>query len=159
VLIYHSSKYEHEVLQPAFKHTGVEVQWDQTESNHYLYAAKSRDDVIDMGLASALEQSFKVNRVQTRDQNITIVIENGAVSPTREDLLGIVVYLYTIFKAPEDGWEAVNNRFNNLADEFKTKNDIQRNIRKVEKIEMKEWLRHRKVTVLNSAGKPAWSGW
>lgn len=159
MLIYHSSKYEHEVLRPAFKHTGVEVRWDETESNHYLYAAKSRDDVIDMGLASALEQSFKISRVQTRDNRIDITVEKGEPLPTREDLLNITLYLYTIFKAPEDGWEAVNNRFNNMSDEFKTKNDIQSNIRKVEKIQMKEWLRHRKVTVLNSIGKPAWSGW
>lgn len=158
MLIYHGSKYEHKVLQPAFKHTGIEVNWDQTESNHYLYATKSSDAATDMGFASALEQSFKIRRVQTRGNNIRITIEEGPL-PTREDLLKISVYLYTIDKKPEDGWEPVNNRFNNMADEFKTKNDIEANIKKVEKIDMKEWLRHRKVTVLNSIGKPAWSGW
>lgn len=159
MFLYHGSKYKHRELKPAFMWTGTEVNWDQTESNHFLYATKARDAAIDMGFASALEQSFLLKRIQTRGNNIRITIESGPM-PTREDLEKITVYVYKIEKVQKDGWQAVNNRFNNMSDEFKTDKPIpESSIREVEEIVCKDWLKGRKITVLNAIGKPAWSGW
>lgn len=157
--LYHGSKYKHRELKPAFMWTGEEKNWDQTESNRFLYATKARDAAIDMGFASALEQSFVLKRIQTRGNNIVITIESGPM-PTREDLKKIVVYVYKIKKVDADGWQEVNNRFNNMPEEYKSERVIpESSIELVEEIKMEDWLKGRNVTVKNGVGKPAWSGW
>lgn len=157
--LYHGSKYKHRELKPGFMWTGEEKNWDQTESNRFLYATKARDAAIDMGFASALEQDFLLKRIQTRGNRVVITIESGPM-PTRDDLKKIVVYVYKIDKKDADGWQEVNNRFNNMAEEYKSdKNIPASSIVQTQEIKMADWLLAREITVKDALGKPAWSGW
>lgn len=121
--LYHGSMYSHDTLRPGFYYTKKEVNWDETESNRFLYASSIREDSIDQGFASALEQKFQIVGYKSSPGEILIFSDpNRTISQT--DLKSIVIYVYKIKYTPSDGWVKNNNQHNNLLTEWKTKNTI-----------------------------------
>jgi len=97
-----------------------------------------------------------VHRYVENGRHIEIEIDKGYL-PTLKDLHGIEIFLYTIEMLPGDSWVKVNNKHNGLDTEYKTEATVTRGIVKKEKIDMEQWLQHRKVTI--SEVKPAFARW
>lgn len=158
MLLHHGSKYNHVELMPGYKRTGEKINWDETESNDYLYATTSADDATGMALASTVEQSFQLDRFQHHDDKITITVSSEGELPTLEELLKLQVYVYTIKFDPKDGWEKVKNQHNNMDGEYRTKKNIKSNIESTKVVKMANWLKNKKVTIIRSK-KPQWLNW
>lgn len=157
--LYHGSKYSHTELKPGIKHTGEKKQWDETESNEYLYATTSKDDAIGMALASTVEQSYLLDRFQHHDNVIRITVAEGKEMPTLEDLLKLKVYVYTIEFDSKDGWEKVKNQHNNMDGEYRTKKTLKNNIVGQQMIQMSKWLKDKQVVITSPDKKPKWAKW
>lgn len=142
-VLYHGSAYWTNVLKPGFKHTGVEVQWDETESNKFLYATTERETAIGLGLASAIEKAYTLNQYQIRGNSITI---NTDQKITVVDLYELEVWIYTIHPGPKENWSLNKNPHNGLDTEFKTDHTI-RSVRTVERVDIKKWLRNKDVII------------
>lgn len=155
-LLYHGSGFKQTELMPGYYRSGNLVEWDETESNKFLYVTTDREVAIGQGFASTVEKVFKVHRYHEDGMNIEIEIDKGPL-PTRSDLEKIEIYLYTIEMKPADGWVKVNNKHNGLDTEYKSEETISRAIIDCEKVDMKKWLEHRHVTV--SRVKPNWARW
>ena len=145
--LYHGSKYSHAELMPGYKRVGKKITWDHTESNEFMYATTSKDDAIGMGLASTVEQSYLIDRFQHHDNVIRITISEGE-PPTVEWLLKLQIYVYTIKFDSRDGWEKVNNQYNNMDGEYRTKRAIKSNVEQSNIIQMMEWLKGKQVIIL-----------
>lgn len=155
--LYHGSAYKHTELKPGFEHSGVEVNWDKTESNRFLYAQASKIETQLLGLASAIEKKYVLTRYNYRAKNITIEIEEGERLPTISDIHSLAVWLYEIDKREEDGWIKSDNPYNQINNEWKTTNTIKEAILSVDKINIQELLRDRHVTIRHA--KPAYADW
>jgi hypothetical protein len=154
--LYHGSGYKQNELMPGFKRSGVLVEWDQTESNKFLYATTDMDTAIGQGFASAAEKLFNMSRFSEKGMEILIEIE-GDKLPTIEELTTVNVYLYTIEMLPRDEWQKVNNAVNGLETEYKTEHTIKSGLHSVEKIDLAKWLAHRHVKIVR--GKPHYVKW
>lgn len=154
--LYHGSGYKQTELMPGFKRSGVLVEWDQTESNKYLYATTDMDTAIGQGFASAVEKLFKMNRFSEKGHEILIEIEGDKI-PSLEELQSVNVYLYTIDVRSFDEWEKVNNAVNGLETEYKTQHTIKDGLHSVEKVDLKKWLGSRHVKIIR--GKPSYAKW
>jgi hypothetical protein len=150
--LHHGSKYNHTELKPGYERVGKTINWDQTESNEYLYATVSKEAAIGMSLASTVEQSYLLDRFQHHDNVIRITVSEGQL-PTIEDLLKLQTYVYTIRFDQKDGWVEVNNKFNNMSGEYKTKNTLKSNIEQVSVIQMEKWLKGKQVIILGPEDK------
>lgn len=118
--LYHGSFFKADVLRPGFDHTGVEITWDVTESNRWLYATGDRTLAIEMGFASALAQ-------------VGVQVENFSTEPGRlrvwsrpvvdEKILAKIgrIYLYTV---SSNGFHEVRNRHNNAEGEYKRQGEV-----------------------------------
>ncbi len=122
-VLYHGSTFLHDELKPGFHHTGQLVQWDHTESNHFLYASTLEKDAFDQAFAGWLERTYQIDHYQSKDGKITVTLSTQKV-PTPEELEGVTVYVYEIAVHPEDWWVKNNNLHNNLTTEWKTENVI-----------------------------------
>jgi hypothetical protein len=130
MILYHGSGYRHQELKPGFHHTGVEVNWDEVESNHFLYASTIREDAIDQGFASQMEQKYRIRRYNSTGK--TVSIELDPAFPVKvEALEKLKIYVYRIKQRPVDGWVKNNNPHNNLKTEWKTDHVIKDAIEKV----------------------------
>jgi hypothetical protein len=150
--LHHGSKYNHTELKPGYERVGKTINWDQTESNEYLYATVSKEAAIGMSLASTVEQSYLLDRFQHHDRIIRITVSEGPL-PTVEDLLKLKTYVYAIRFDPRDGWEKVNNQYNNMSGEYKTKKTLKSSIEQVFIIEMEKWLKDKQVIILGPEDK------
>lgn len=150
--LYHGSGYKQDELMPGFKRSGKLVQWDVTESNEWLYAAVHKEEAIAMGFASTLEKLFQIKRYKTQGREILVEIESGRI-PTQADLNAVQVYLYTIQKDDKSQWVLVNNAYNDLKEEYKTKATLTDCLVKVEAIDMAKWLAGKKITVRGPGGR------
>lgn len=130
MILYHGSGYKHKELKPGFHHTGVEVNWDEVESNHFLYASTVREDAIDQGFASKMEQLFAIKRYVSSGGRIRIDLD-PAFPVTVEEIEKIKIYVYRIKQRPNDGWVKNNNPHNNLTTEWRTDHVIEAAIDKV----------------------------
>lgn len=142
-VLYHGSAYWTNELKPGFEHTGIEVQWDETESNRFLYATTERETAIELGLASAIEKAYTLNSYQTRGNAIMI---NCDQKITVKDLYDLEVWIYTIQPGPKENWSLNKNPHNGLSTEFKTDHTV-RSIRAVDRIDIKKWLRNKDVII------------
>lgn len=150
--LYHGSGFKQDELMPGFKRSGKLVQWDVTESNEWLYAAVNKEEAISMGFASILEKTFTVKRFKTEGRCILIEIESGRI-PTLAELKALQVYLYTIQKDDKSGWVRVNNLYNDLKDEYKTKETLTDCIECCEAIDMTRYLGQKQITVKGPGGR------
>lgn len=145
-LLYHGSRFKQPELMPGFNRSGKLVQWDETESNLFLYASSVKDVAIELGFASAIEKLFNVTRFRVENKEITIETE---LSISQNDLAHAPVYLYTIACQAKDGWKKNNNEHNGIDTEFKTQRTIL-NILQCERVDIKEWLKQYQVTLKNT---------
>lgn len=148
--LYHGSFYDAEELKPGLQHSGELTQWDQTESNAYLYATNDREEAIRQGISSAIEKCFDVHRHHTSAHVFDIYYDPSAKrKPTIDGIDKIQIYLYTIDYVPTDGWEVVNNKHNGLKDkEFRTLRTIRDHLEKKEIIQVGEYLKHHKLNLI-----------
>lgn len=151
--LYHGSMYNQKELMPGFKRSGVEVKWDKTESNHFLYATTERSIAENLGFASAIEKKFHLKSFHCKGD--TLVAESD-LNLTMEDLASLEVHIYTIEIKPDDNWVKNNNEHNRMDSEYKTKNTIE-NIEKTEPLNIVEWLKNKKVIFTKNV--PAFEGW
>ena len=139
-VLYHASGYETADLKPGFIRTGVLVQWDGNESNHYLYATTDRSSALDLGFASALEKKFKLDRFITSGDDIKILASEPI---TQDDLLALEVWIYEISPVDVHIWTKNHNKTNNLDTEWRTRRTIIP--RSCEKMDVASWLKTKKV--------------
>lgn len=174
MILYHGSGYRHTELKPGFHHTGVEVKWDEVENNHFLYASTVREDAIDQGFASQMEQKFAIRRYRSSRTEISIELD-PAFQFKDEDIEKIKIYVYRIKMRPQDGWVKNNNPHNNLTTEWKTEQVIKDAIERTIEIPIGRILvdlitKHTKSLIvfskvdmkamgLEAIDKPAYSTW
>jgi hypothetical protein len=137
LVLYHGSYYLTDTLKPGIDHTKAEIQWDETESNKFLYASAGRQLAAEMGFASSLTQiGLEVRRFKTEKGIMTI----EGYSPISTTDIERVKQFYVYCIAP-DRFIPVNNKFNNAVDEYKTDQHIpKREIIRVETIDAKAFL-------------------
>lgn len=143
-LLYHGSLYKQNELMPGFKRSGKLVQWDGVENNTYLYATSNKAEAISLGFGSALEKTLDSRRYATYDNNIVVYFNREL--PTREDLVKLVVYLYTIRFKATDGWVKNNNPLNNIDTEWVTQSTV-RNLDRCEQVDLEAWLKTKNVVL------------
>ncbi|MBW6069692.1 hypothetical protein [Pseudomonas aeruginosa] len=141
-LLYHGSLYKQDELMPGFKRSGELVMWDGIESNQYLYATSSEKDASYLGIGSAIEKLFDSDRYATVDRDITIYCQNNI---DKNDILKMVVYVYTIPFRDSDKWIKNNNPHNSIDTEWITKNTIHDIT--VKKLDIGEFLKGARITV------------
>lgn len=155
--LYHASSFLQTVLQPGIAYTGEKVQWDETESNEWLYATTDKEAAIEQGLASAVEHRWPLHQFKSQGDNLLFVFDEGTTLPTRRDLERLTVYLYTIHPHVSDGWQKNNNPVNDMTTEYKTQAAIRDRIVSAVKVDLSAWLRHKDVGI--TAPKPAYKNW
>lgn len=155
--LYHTSAYRTDTLRPSYQITGELVEWDETESNKFLYASADKAASIDQGFASLLEKLYALKRYVSNDKQITIYLYNKTI-PKIEELYSKIIYLYIIDYDIGDGWVKVNNEHNNMKDEYKTSNIVpSESILNIEEINVKKWLGDKKVVFIpETAGLKKW---
>ena len=140
--LYHASAYDAKVLKPGFKHTHKLVKWDSGEDNHSLYATTDKQSAIELGIASAIEHKFQLDRFSSHGNKITIVTPKEI---TLEQIGTLRVYLYAITVNGEQKWIKNHDASNHLTTEFKTKEDITSFTKT--KVDVKKWLASKKITL------------
>jgi len=134
-----------DILKPAYKITGKEEKWDKTESNKFLYATTDIKEALELGFASSINQLFLLNRFQSK-ANI-FVVSTERISD-KKSVLSLKFWQYSIKPNQNDGWQKVNNKFNNNSNEWKTLSDVV----PISAIEIigKEYLKDKIVIFANS---------
>lgn len=150
--LYHGSMYKQPELMPGFKRSGELVQWDQTESNEWLYASSDRDEAIMLGISSAIEKNWLLDRYHYDAKRKEITIDTSEHF-TLSDVMKLPVYLYTIAGESDDRWVPNLNLNNGILSEYKTQNTVESSIRKCEKLDLYKVLGKVKVTIRMSASE------
>lgn len=145
--LYHGSAYRQSQIEPGFNHSGELVKWDNSEDNTWLYATDDREDAIMLGISSAIEKSFKLDRYSYDEKKRTIRIEVSEPL-TVKDIKGLHVVLYTIKADPKDGWMANHNPTNGIKGEFKTQRIIKDNLVKCEDVDVGRALLGIKIEIV-----------
>lgn len=141
--LYHCSAYSNkELLRPGIKHTGKIVEWDNGESNEYLYATTDKEEALSLGFATAIEHKYKLDRYTTKGNQITIASSDNILF---KELSKLEFYLYSIQVKPEDGWIKNNNPNNQITTEWKTDQDI--SSFDAEKVDVHKWLKTKYITI------------
>lgn len=141
-LLFHGSLYKQNELMPGFKRSGKLVQWDGIENNTYLYTTTEKEEAISLGLGSALEKELDSRRYATYDDNIVVYFTGDLPAP--EEILKLVIYVYTIRFKESDGWVKNSNPFNNIDTEWITQKTIH-NLAKCEQVDVGAWLRNKNL--------------
>lgn len=141
-ILYHGSAYRTPTLKPGIAYGGEKVEWDQGESNEYLYATSDKDAAVELGFASAIEKKFKLDRFHSDEHELTITASEHI---TMRDLEALEVYLYAISFTGADGWMLNHNAHNGMNTEFKTRKVV--SYISVEKVEMKSFLTGKKINI------------
>jgi hypothetical protein len=141
-VLYHGSLYKQNELMPGFKRSGELTVWDGVETNQSLYATTDKTSAALLGLGSATEKEFETNRFTVAEKDI-FVFANQQIDIG--DILGLVIYRYTIPFRPQDGWVKNDNPYNNIDTEWKTPKTIHGV--KVEQLNLKDVLNGRRVIV------------
>ena len=145
--LYHSSNYiATSVLKPGFEYTGKLVEWDEGESNKYLYATTDKEAAISLGFASAIEHTYLLDGFHTDGDKIEI--ESPAKNLSLTDLQKLKVQLYTIKVEVGQDWIKNNNLTNHLDTEYKTDNHITNFSR--QEVNMVEWLKDKNIKITTS---------
>lgn len=146
--LYHGSAYKQEELMPGFKRSGELVKWDGTESNEWLYSADDKTEAIMLGISSAIEKKFPLDRYSYDEKRKTLTIEvSGELQ--KKDILDLTVWVYTIKADSDDGWMANWNVRNGMNGEYKTQRTIDKNIVRCEHVNIAEVLRHTQIKIVS----------
>ena len=148
--LYHASFRKVNELKPGFQVTKKLVKWDISETNRFLYAVDDRETVEFLGLGSAIEKMVLIDRYQVREDKIIVHISEGSHPPSMEQIYALEVYIYTITPGPEQLWIKNNNKHNGLDNEWKTKSIIQARSFKVEKMNVRMFLRDKELSFIEA---------
>jgi hypothetical protein len=135
--LYHGSAFKQGELLPGFQRSGEIVRWDKCETNEWLYAADEKDTAVMLGISSAIEKKFKLNRYKFEGRRIEIESHEPI---TIADIHALQVFLYTIKPDVKDGWMANYNPVNGLSGEFKTQSEVRKNILRCVPVDIKQAL-------------------
>lgn len=138
--LYHGSAFRQTELKPGFKHTGELVQWDNTEDNTWLYASDDKDSAVMLGISSAIEKKFQLNRYQCDNKTKKMII-HVAEPLSIKDIHNLHVVVYSIKADVADGWMANHNPANGITGEYKTQRTITSNILRCEDVRIVDALR------------------
>ena len=124
-ILYHASPYSNEVIKPGIEHSGELRQWDETESNRFVYASSSKAEALVNGIASCVEnffgEKFKLTRMQYTEGRLVV---EGDGHLDWNDLCERDVFLYLVKGRVSHGWVPVNNANNGSDTEWKTAETI-----------------------------------
>lgn len=159
-ILYHGSGFDQTELMPGFLRSGKLVQWDETESNEWLYTTTDRDEAISQAFASMIEKTYESKSYHRDGNRITIELAK-CVKPSLAELKKIQLFLYTIRLEPEDQWQKNNNEHNQIKTEWKTQAIIDRNIIHKEQVDLAGWLANKQLDLrVGEPGGPRHSaGW
>lgn len=115
MILFHGSSHKHAELKPGIQHTSKKIEWDETESNEFLYATNKQDDAIIFGLFSYIEQ----NR---GGQNFHMDNKKLSADCPAFPLSEATVYLYSVLDKGE--WAPVGNKHNGYTREYKTQETV-----------------------------------
>jgi hypothetical protein len=138
-LLYHGSGFDQTELMPGFMRTGKLVQWDEVESNEWLYTTTDKDEAISQAFASMIEKTYNSMHYKREGKDIVITME-GEVAPSMAEVEKLQLFVYTIRLEPEDKWVKNANEFNQIKTEWKTQSIIDRNIIHKEQVDLKFWM-------------------
>lgn len=147
--LFHGSAYKQGELMPGFQRSGNLVKWDNTEDNTWLYSTSKREDAIMLGISSAIEKQYKLDRYHY-DQKRRMLEITISEPITQRDIEGLQVYLYTIRADAADGWMANYNPANGIDDEFKTQRTVEKGLIKTEVVDVAAALRHLTVKIIGT---------
>jgi hypothetical protein len=143
--LYHGSAHlAHAAIMPGFMHTHKLVEWDGTENNKFLYATSDRQTALDQAVASLLENRWSLVRFKSDGSRIELWFDGEAV-PTKEQLSAEKIWVYTIAPKPLHRWVKVNNKENNLDDEWKTAEVVVFSAR--QEVSVGDWLKGEHITI------------
>lgn len=150
--LYHGSGFRQKELKPGFAHSGELVQWDNSEDNSWLYASDDKDEAILLGISSAIEKAFKLDRYQcdTKAKKITVTVSEDIVL---SDIQKLHVVVYTLKASHADGWMANYNPANGIKGEYKTQRHITDNIIRCEDVNVSSVLRGYKIEIIKGEVK------
>lgn len=151
--LFHSSAYKQDRLQPGFNHSGVLVRWDKTESNEWLYAADKKDEAIMLGISSAIEKKWDLQRYKYDAKSRRLDIEVVDQNITKSDIDKLTVYIYTLRPEAKDGWIENFNPVNGLKGEYKTQGTIDENIVRCETVDVIGALRGYSINIKKVPGE------
>jgi hypothetical protein len=163
-ILYHGSGFDQDELMPGFLRSGKLVQWDQTESNEWLYTTTDKQEAISQAFASMIEKTYESMGYATHGNRIEIQFPKE-VAPSVEELKKLQLFLYTIRLEDEDGWVKNNNEHNQIKTEWKTQSIIDRNIIHKEQIDLAGWLANKQLDLRvggkanNPNAAPGWLLW
>lgn len=142
--LYHGSAFKQGELIPGFQRSGELVRWDGCETNEWLYAADDRDAAIMLGISSAIEKKYKLDRYHFSGRTITI---EASEPVTLKDIHSLQVFLYTIKADVKDGWMANYNTTNGITGEFKTQGEVRKNILRVTPVDIAAALHGKQINI------------
>lgn len=150
-VLYHGSRFKQTELKPGFLHTGVLVEWDETESNKFLYATSVYNTAMELGFASSIEKAFDVDHFHVDKGIISIQTPDDLKI---EQLYNLPVFIYTLQCLDGDCWMKNANEHNGLDTEYKTNRTI-RAIEKCEALDIRKWLTNYEVRIERQIAKSA----
>lgn len=153
--LYHASAYRHSELMPGYKRSGKLVRWDNVETNEWLYASTELETVKALGLASAIEKKYQLDRFLFNGNTLTLHFPVHT-SVSLNQIKKLDVWVYTIATQEEDGWIENKNPVNSLDTEWKTQATIS-SIIHVEKLNVEAWLKDKHLEIRNT--HPAFLSW
>ena len=151
--LYHSSAYKQTELMPGFKRSGELVKWDKVEDNTWLYTADRKDEAIMLGISSAIEKKWDLQRYKYNDKTKVLDIEVVDQHITKADIEKLTVWIYTIRPDAADGWVENYNPVNGLKGEYKTQGVVDSGIVRVEPVDIHEALRKYTINIKQVPGE------
>ena len=144
--LYHGSAYRQDELKPGFQHTKELVKWDNSEDNTWLYASDDKDAAVMLGISSAIEKKYKLDRYQCDEKAKKMTIDVSEPL-TLADIHKLHVVIYSIKADVNDGWMANHNPANGINGEYKTQRTIKDNIVRCEDVRIADVLRGWRIQI------------
>lgn len=146
-VLWHGSTFANEILKPGFLWTKKLVEWDNGESNHYLYATTEQEMAIALGLSSAIKKRFLLDRFQIDEKTKTLAISSLS-KITHYDLERLQVWLYELHPQNSEQWVYNHNQTNKFDTEYKTHRIV--SFVRREQIDLKIWLGQWDVDIIRT---------
>jgi hypothetical protein len=151
--LYHSSAYKQDELKPGFKHSGELVRWDGVEDNTWLYSCDKKQDAMMLGISSAIEKKWNLQRYKYDAKAHRLDIEVVGEDVSKSDIEKLNVYIYTIRPDAEDGWVENFNPVNGMNGEYKTQGTVTDNVLRCEPVDIVGTLRGYTINIKRVPGE------
>lgn len=151
--LFHSSAYKQDELKPGFKHSGELVRWDGVEDNTWLYSCDKKQDAMMLGISSAIEKKWNLQRYKYDAKAHRLDIEVVDEDVSKSDIEKLNVYIYTLRPDAEDGWVENFNPVNGMNGEYKTQGTITENVLRCEPVDIIGTLRGYTINIKRVTAK------